>query len=409
LTHFNNALHRLDLLPDTDANRLRRIDAVIKQGDSKFALGGHAEHIQALDQIRPLVEQLDDPRRRAAWHYWRGRTHIMTGGRPDIAIDDCNKAAECAAAAGMEEIKAFAESCLALAYLIAGRFREAIESGERALASFEFLGNWWWAVRAISDLSPAANALGKWEKSLGYCRRAVEHGTTLNVLRLKIIGLWRMGATYVQQGNHEQGIEYCNQALALGPLPYDVATAKGSRGYGEIKAGRLDAGIADLTEAAAWFKNSSLRYTYARHALWLAEAHLRRCDRGAAQSLIEEVFETSRKTGYLHLEGLACWLMGEFFAPETPTSAEPHVTTAMEILSRIGARNDLARAMLTRAALRQAAGDLSAARQLLDRARAIFETLGTLDEPARVKSALAALDRGSKIPLLAGDRDIAAV
>ena len=35
LSYFNDALHRLDLLPDTDANRLRRIDAVLKQGDGQ--------------------------------------------------------------------------------------------------------------------------------------------------------------------------------------------------------------------------------------------------------------------------------------------------------------------------------------------------------------------------------------
>ena len=39
------------LLPDTEANRLRRIDAVIKQAEVKFSLGRHAEHIQALEQI----------------------------------------------------------------------------------------------------------------------------------------------------------------------------------------------------------------------------------------------------------------------------------------------------------------------------------------------------------------------
>ena len=109
LSYFNDALHRLDLLPDSEANRLRRIDAVIKQGDGKFALGEHAEHIQALDQIRDLVEQSDDPRRRATWHYWRGWSHLLTGGQPDIAIDHCNKAAALAATAELEEVKAYAD------------------------------------------------------------------------------------------------------------------------------------------------------------------------------------------------------------------------------------------------------------------------------------------------------------
>ena len=84
----------------------------------------------------------------------------------------------------------------------------------------------------------------------------------------------------------------------------------------------------------------------------------------------------------------------------SPAAAEPYVETAMAILERIGARNDLARAMVTRAALRQAAGDIAAAKRLLDEAEAIFHALGTLDEPARVEAARAALDRGSPIPLL---------
>jgi tetratricopeptide (TPR) repeat protein len=400
LAYFNDALHCLDLLPDTEANRLRRIDAVLKQGDGKFALGEHAEHIQALDKIRNLVDQIDNPHRRATWHYWRGWTHTMTGGRPDIAINDCNQAAELATAAGLDEIKAYAESCLAQVYLTAGRLREAIEAGELALASFEALGNLWWAVRTISHLSPAAIALGQWDRSLNYCRRAIEHGTALNETRLRVIGLWRMGVTYTQQGDPERGVKCCDEALALRPLPYDAATAKGARGYGEIKVGLTDAGIADLSEAVASLEDFHLRYTCARYALWLGEGHLRRGDRATARSLIEDVLETSRKTGYLHFEGLARWLMGECFAFEDPTSAEPYVETAMEILGRIGARNDLARAMVTRAALRQAGGDVAAARQLLDQAGAIFQALGTLDEPARVEAARAALDRGSPIARL---------
>jgi hypothetical protein len=58
--------------------------------------------------------------------------------------------------------------------------------------------------------------------------------------------------------------------------------------------------------------------------------------------------------------------------------------------------------MLTRAALRQRAGDLAAARQLLEAANTIFHTLGTHGELPRVEAALAALDLGSPIRLLAG-------
>ena len=57
-----------------------------------------------------------------------------------------------------------------------------------------------WFERSL-DLSPAAIALGEWDRSLSYCRRAIELGTILNDVRLKVIGLWRMGVTYIQQGD----------------------------------------------------------------------------------------------------------------------------------------------------------------------------------------------------------------
>jgi hypothetical protein len=45
------------------------------------------------------------------------------------------------------------------------------------------------------------------------------------------------------------------------------------------------------------------------------------------------------------------------------------------LIKRLGARNDLAKAMVTRAALHQGAGDVSAARELLEHAYAIFQVL----------------------------------
>jgi DnaJ-domain-containing protein 1 len=57
----------------------------------------------------------------------------------------------------------------------------------------------------------------------------------------------------------------------------------------------------------------------------------------------------------------------------------------------VGARNEVAKVLVAQAALRRASGDAAGARGLLERALALFEALGTLDEPLRVRAALAAL------------------
>jgi class 3 adenylate cyclase/tetratricopeptide (TPR) repeat protein len=395
LAYFNDALHRLDLLPDAEANRLRRIDAVIKQAEVKFALGQHADHIAALDQIAGHVDQANDPRRRATWHYWRGFLGVLTGGQPEIAIDHCNVAASVAADAGLNEIRAFAESCLVQAYLIAGRLREAIGAGERALAIFEKLGNLWWASRTLFNMAQAAIYLGEWEAGLAYCRKVLAHATALDDRRLKVVGLYRLGSVHIFQGETERGLRCCDEALTLNPLPYDVAMAKVFRGYGQIRAGRLDAGIADLTEAIAWFDRSHLQHVRVTPALRLAEGHLLRGDPGTARVLIDDVLTTSRAKGYRYVEGLAHRLLAECLAQESPTIAAEHADAAQQIFISTDARNDLAKTLVTRARLCQNRGDIAKARELLEEAAAIFRSLGTLDEPARVRSALAALDRSA--------------
>jgi tetratricopeptide (TPR) repeat protein len=361
----------------------------------------YTEHILALEGIRGIVDEAADPPRQAAWHYWTGFLHATSGGRPDVAIEHCREAAKIASASGLDEISAISQSCLAQVYMIAGGLREALEAGERALSIFEARGNRWWAGRTLWHLTAVANYLGDWEASLNYCRRGLDHGTALQDIRLKAVGWTRLGLAHIQQGDIERGLECCNEALGLAPLPRDAAWARVIRGYGKIKAGRVDEGIAELSEGLAWFESSHMRWTHTIGAVWLAEGHLRRSDRAEARPLIERVLATSRATGYLHYEGRACWLMSECLSDEAPADAENQIEAAMQIFERVDARNDLAKAMVTRAALRQRAGDVAAAQQLLEAADMIFHKLGTHGEFGRVDAALAALARGSRIPFLA--------
>jgi len=360
------------------------------------------EHIQNLDDIGDVVRDADDPRRRASWHYWSGYLRSLTGKGLARAINDCRDSAAIAAAADLDEIVGFATSSLAMAYSFAGRPREAIEAGEQALAIFEAGANRLWASRTLWHLSLAANMLGEWEMSLGYCRRALAHGAAVDDRRLQAIGLWRMGSVHVQRGDPRSGIKCCDEALALTPSPYDAAHAKAVRGYGRIKIGQLDAGVAEMTEALAWFENFRLRQPSLRWTLWLVEGYLLRGDVGRARSLAIDILNESREAGYRYIEGLACWLMSDCLGRDDPGAAEEHVEQAIRIFEAIGARNDFAKALATRAGLLWRAGDIAAARGLLDQAYMIFQTVGTIDESARVEAALAALDRDERIPQRAG-------
>ena len=95
--------------------------------------------------------------------------------------------------------------------------------------------------------------------------------------------------------------------------------------------------------------------------------------------------------GYRQLEGIAERLLGESMAVEHPTAAVEHLESAMRILQEVGARNEVAKVLVAQATLCRTSGDETRARVLLERALALFEALGTLDEPLRIRAALAAL------------------
>jgi tetratricopeptide (TPR) repeat protein len=219
----------------------------------------------------------------------------------------------------------------------------------------------------------------------------LEHGEAVNDLRLKVVGRWRTGSTSILQGDPQTGLQWCEKALTLSPIPFDAAMVKAVQGYGLVKAGEVAAGTALLAEAVAWFNRSHLSYTHSLFTLRLGEGYLRQGELVQAHGLFAEVLATSRKAGYRQLEGVAERFLGESMAVENPTAAVAHLESAMCILQEVGARNEVAKVLVAQATLRRASGDAPGARVLLERALALFEALGTLDEPLRVRAALAVL------------------
>jgi tetratricopeptide (TPR) repeat protein len=388
LVHFEVARARLATMPDSVPNGLRRIDAVVNQVEVKFALGRQGEQTRALAEIRGLVERCGDARRRAAWYYWTGFLYAFTGGPLETAMDYCREAARIAEGNNLIEVRAYAESCLAQVCFVAGRLADAMAAGIRALKTFEQSGNVWWACRTLWILIMTANAMGEWERSLDFCRRALNHGRAVNDLRLKVVGWWRTGSTQIQRGDVEAGLTCCQEALALSPIPFDAAMIRAMQGYGRIKRWELDEGIADLEAAMDWFGRSNLRYTRSGLVPILAEGYRRQGKTAQADAILREMLNTARQSGYRYPEGVACRLLGACRGPEDPREATQLLDEACRILEEIGARNDLAKAWATLAEIQHASGDLGEAGRLYRQALALFEKLGTLDEIIRLREVL---------------------
>ena len=335
---------RLATMPEDDDIHRRRIDLVIQEAEVRFALGRHAEQIAALEEIRGLVAALDDPSRRAAWHYWMGYLHSLTGSRPEVALEYCREAARIAEGEGLHELSAYADTCLAQTYVFMGDLDAAVAACHRALAAFERRGDLWWAARALTMLSASANARGDWEESLAHCAKTLDYADRLDDRRLRISALVRTAATRVQGGESTMALSCCDDALALGPSPFDQAAINAVRGYALVRHGDSAAGLAELDKARRWYEQSAQHYTRTQFGVWRAEALLGLGDRVGAREAIDEVLTVSDKLGYSLLRAVGERLFGEWLAADDPAGARVRLEAAAARLDAMGARAEAAKA-----------------------------------------------------------------
>ena len=274
-----------------------------------------------------------------------------------MPIAYCREASAIAEANGLDEIRAFAECCLTHVNVLAGNLRAALEPGSARSRSSRRAGTSGGRAgrSGASAWPPTPRASGRAASRL--CRQALEHGKALNDLRLKVVGWWRTGSTHVQRGDVEAGLRCYEEAL--GPLTDPVRRRHGPGGAwrtarsrpasangngGSDRGGRVVRGVQPPLHAVVL------------GALAGRGIHQ---DRGAGASSV------ARDGDPGHLPGI------RLPAPPGSGRAAPRrdpggrrsvgrrtaARAAVRTLEDVGARNELARALVAQATLRGEAGD----------------------------------------------------
>ena len=183
----------------------------------------------------------------------------------------------------------------------------------------------------------------------------------------------------------------CEDALALSPIAFDAVMTKATHGYGLIKRGDVAEGVAQLEAGRGVVPAVEPPRT---------PTHSPRCgfSRGScvvgrhpeARALLEDVLATARDRGYRHVEGMATRLLGGSPAWRmTRAAAARHFET----------RDRSARARRSQEPGGQGAGEaggapacrrgcVAAHRRCWSARSTLFETLGTLDAVDRVRASL---------------------
>ena len=206
-----------------------------------------------------------------------------------------------------------------------------------------------------------------------------------------------LSMAYTAKGDLVRAVEYGELAVQKARTPANKAWAQGPLAWAWCRAGEPRRGVELLAQVVSIQR--AARYIWGEvFALFLGEGYWLAGEYDQATRTFEELLEIAGRCGMQFLLGSAHRFLGEIALTTNPAQVEeplatPHFEQSIAILQQIHAENELALAYAGYGRLHQRQGNMSQAREYLTRALEIFERLGTLGEPDKVRQTLAELPR----------------
>jgi tetratricopeptide (TPR) repeat protein len=388
--YFDEAMAHLDTLPETKENRQRRISLLVNQGDAFFLLIKMPEYYDLLTRFEPMAIELGNQALLGALYSRMGNC-AFGFGKFDQAIQRLTKAAELCEAAGNAEDAGYAYAWLEWSHLYRGDFYKVLALKEDFLRTMEQRYNLRWYVRGLCAASRAWICLGRWDEAVQEAEKALKVAEESSDNSLVVFAAYNLTMAYTCKGDTSRAVEYGELALQKAPTPGDKAMAQRGLGWALCRAGEPDRGIELLTAILLIFQTGRWMAGVIPTTCALGEGYWLGGEDDKARQTLEEGMEMAERCGTRYYLGWAQRLQGEIALKNDPIQAATYLKKSMAILQEIKAENELALAYAGYGRLHKQQGQAAQAREYLTKALEIFEHLGTLIEPDKVREELAQL------------------
>jgi predicted ATPase/class 3 adenylate cyclase len=388
--YFDEAMKLLDALPETQENREQRISLLVNQGIVVMLLVfKYQEYYDLLIRYEPMAKGLGNPKLLGAY-YARLADCEYSFGNFDQAIQRSTKAAELAEASGNVEEIGYAYIRLEWSHFMRGDFDRVLALKEDLLRTVQQQFNLRWHTYAVAVASRAYGCLGRWKEAVEEGQKALRVAEEFSDNSLISWSASNLSIAYTWRGDLARALEYGELALRKAPTPADIAFAQRGLGWALCRAGEANRGIELLTGVLpifrAGFMASEIPLTcYLGEAYFLAE------EQDKAGQTLEKGLEIAERCGARYYAGFAQRLLGELALKANPAQAAAHFEKSISIFREIKAENELAHAYAGYGRYHRQKGGIAQAREYLTKGLNIFERLGTLIEPDKVREALAQL------------------
>jgi class 3 adenylate cyclase/tetratricopeptide (TPR) repeat protein len=391
IAYYEEALKKLDNLPDTRSNKEKRVDIFIKQARVMRLMGRFKEYIKTLEKHLPIVEELGDKNRLAEYYFKMGFYYSVMGELSD-SIKYLANSIKLAQITKNERIIGLASARQGYNYWYKGEFKKGIPIIKKGIKILEKLGDDYWLARSFQPLGACYWQLGDWDNSINCMQKLLKKSEELSDNNLMVLANWSAALPHLEKGEWDIAIKYCEKSLEMSPPPVFAAFATGFLGTAYYRSGQLKKGIDCMEKAIQQSKSFGLKQQEAICTVSLAEAYLSIGERERAQETIKSALDVSTKAGFKHIEAMALRVSGEIYGSSNFHKAKKHIEDSITIFRKIGAKNELAKSYFSLGRLYKEKGEKTKAKKYVTQALTIFEKLGTLHEPEKAMTLLNELE-----------------
>jgi len=387
-TFFYTAMKVLDTLPDTAVNRERRISLLTKQWEVFLLLIELSEYYEVLNRYKSIAVDLEKPELLGAF-YGKLANCEWSFGLYDQAIETATKALQlCTAGENYEEAR-FAYGVLLWSHMCKGNYDNVLTLWDAA----ERLPKQASDPRGYGGISWAYTHLGRWEEAVEMGRKALKAAEEMSNNSLVSFAAWIISIAHTCKGEYDRALEYGELAVQKAPTLADRLWAQGFLAWASCRSGELRKGIETLNKILPAFTAAQFRFGEVGYRLNLGEAYWQSGEYEKASQTLNEALELAEPSGMKYYIGWAHRILGEVCLETDLGHAAPHFEQSIAIFRDLKTQNELALAYAGSGRLQKRYGNIGQAREYLSNALQIFERLGTLIEPDKVKKELAELPK----------------
>ncbi len=394
--HLARALEVLATLPDSEAARRERIDALLTLVQASIAADPPATQLTRLEEAETLLKSLPegDRRRELTIAYWRGRA-FMYKNELLQALGQFQQVLAGAKELNDPEMIAIPSNAIGVATTFRGQHAKGKPLLQQARMLFEKLGNWREWVSASSFYGVALASMGEFEEAKQSVQAAIQRAIQMNDHSLLASSHGPACWVYYQTNDIDEMVNQSQHSAAAAAKMGNKVFEYMALGYQAIAHSQRGNHKDALTVVA---QRSALKAELGGGPIimddifgaLISEVLANAGEFDQAAGLATAILQIAEKIGNPTSEAIARRTLGRVCAQRSEwAESDTHMSRAVELLEGNISPPELARTRTLWGAALHQRGDLNGAKSQWTHAAELFEKHGLKAELAAVQQRLA--------------------